>query len=112
MNVLEFREQGGRAPSMHLAARALTIAGWTGRNPVAVQHHIDELAAIGVAPPKLIPTLYRISRDLLTTEPIIETVGNSSSGEAEFCLFNVDGQLYVAVGSDHTDRALETHDVA
>src|SRR5579864_660179 len=111
MNVLEF-SQGGRAQSMQLAARALTIAGWTGRSPSAVQHHIDELAAIGVAPPKQIPTLYRIARDLLTTESVIETIGNSSSGEAEFCLFNLDDQLYVAVGSDHTDRALETHDVA
>ena len=30
---------------------SLVIAGWTGRNKEAVQHHIDELAAIGVAPP-------------------------------------------------------------
>ncbi len=26
------------------------VAGYTGRDPKAVQHHIDELAAIGVAP--------------------------------------------------------------
>ncbi|MFM0224337.1 DUF2848 domain-containing protein [Paraburkholderia dipogonis] len=112
MNVHEITEQGGRSHAIQLVAKALTIAGWTGRNPEAVQHHIDELVAIGIAPPKQIPTLYRVARALLTTEPVIEAVGASSSGEAEFCLFNTDGQLYVAVGSDHTDRALETHDVA
>ena len=30
---------------------SVVIAGWTGRNKEAVQHHIDELVAIGVAPP-------------------------------------------------------------
>jgi hypothetical protein len=112
MNVHEITEQGGGGHAIQLAAKALTIAGWTGRNPEAVQRHIDELVAIGVAPPKQIPTLYRVARALLTTESVIEAVGATSSGEAEFCLFNIDGQLYVAVGSDHTDRALETHDVA
>src|ERR1700733_9032607 len=111
MNVLEITEQGGCGHAIQLAAKALTIAGWTGRNPEVVQHHIDELVAIGVAPPKQIPTLYRVACRLLTTEPVIEVAGVSSSGEAEFCLFNISGELYVTVGSDHTDQALETHDV-
>ncbi|MGA3771147.1 DUF2848 domain-containing protein [Ralstonia pseudosolanacearum] len=112
MTTLEFREEGSTTRTMQLAANTLTIAGWTGRNPMAVQHHIDELAAIGIAPPEQTPTLYRVASALLTTAPVIETVGDSSSGEVEFCLFNLDGQLYVTVGSDHTDRALERHDIA
>lgn len=112
MNVLEFRLQSRNSQAMRLAAKALTIAGWTGRNPAAVQRHIDELKILGVSPPKQIPTLYRVARNLLTTDSVIETVGKNASGEAEFCIFNFNGHLYVAVGSDHTDRALEAHDVA
>jgi hypothetical protein len=111
MNVLEIIGQGGCGQTVELDAKALTIAGWTGRSPAAVQHHIDELSAIGVAAPTQIPTLYRVACDLLTTKPIIEVVGNHSSGEAEFCLFNVANQLYVTVASDHTDRTLEVHDI-
>ncbi|KAA0090516.1 DUF2848 domain-containing protein [Paraburkholderia sp. T12-10] len=110
--MLEFREPGRSTRAMRLATSALTIAGWTGRNPTSVQHHIDELAAIGVAPPAQVPMLYRVASSLLATGPVIEAVGDNSSGEAEFCLFKVNGQLYVAVGSDHTDRALERHDIA
>ena len=29
----------------------LVIAGWTGRDVAALNHHIDELKAIGVPPP-------------------------------------------------------------
>lgn len=112
MNTLEFNEQGGSTRTMKLVAEVFTIAGWTGRDPSSIQHHIDELAAIGVPPPKQVPTLYRVASSLLTTGPAIEAIGDQSSGEVEFCLFNVDEQLYVAVGSDHTDRALERHDVA
>lgn len=112
MTIHKITEQGDRSHTIKLIAKAFTIAGWTGRNPQAVQYHIDELVAIGVAPPKQIPMFYRLACVLLTTEPVIEAVGTSSTGEAEFCLFNTDGQLYVSVGSDHTDRGLETHDVA
>ncbi|WP_246291082.1 DUF2848 family protein [Paraburkholderia fynbosensis] len=64
MNVHKFTEQSDISRTIQLVAIDLTIAGWTGRNSEAVQHHIDELAAIGVAPPKQIPTLYRVARAL------------------------------------------------
>jgi hypothetical protein len=111
MNVIEISQQDSDGHVVRLVATALTIVGWTARNANALQHHLDELAAIGVAPPKEVPVLYRVAAVLLTTAASVEVVGNSSSGEAEFCLINVDGKIYVAVGSDHTDRALEAHDI-
>ena len=33
----------------------LVIAGWTERDPAAVQAHIDELTALGVGPPATVP---------------------------------------------------------
>ena len=39
----------------------LIMAGWTGRDRAAVDHHIAELAALGVAGPSCVPTFYRLS---------------------------------------------------
>jgi len=97
---------------VNLAIDHLVIAGWTGRDAAAVEAHIAELAALGVARPANIPTYYRCAASLLTTVDNIEVVGGDSSGEAEFVLLNAGGEMFVGVGSDHTDRALEATGVA
>ncbi len=89
----------------------LVIAGWTGRDQEAVEKHIAELAAIGVPRPSSTPCFYPVAASLATTEDEIEVVGSHSSGEVEYFLLAHDGRLWVGVGSDHTDRKLETHDV-
>lgn len=88
--------------------RQLIIAGWTGRDTAALEAHIEELAELGVARPKSVPIFYRVSADLLTTEDCIQVAGRESSGEVEAVLFKHKDELYVGVGSDHTDRQLET----
>lgn len=90
----------------------LVVAGWTGRDRAAVEHHIEELAGIGVPPPSQVPLFYRVSRTLLTQAPIIEVLGEASSGEIEPFLINQDGELFLGLGSDHTDRKLETVSIA
>ncbi|MFO1059285.1 MAG: DUF2848 domain-containing protein [Dongiaceae bacterium] len=89
----------------------LVIAGWTGRNKSAVQHHIDELAAIGVAPPASVPCFYRCSVGLLTSAPVIQVLGTESSGEVEFVLLFLEDGIWVGVGSDHTDRKVEAYSI-
>ena len=91
--------------------RNTAIAGWTGRDRAAVETHIQELAALGVKPPASIPTFYRIAATRLTTCSSIEVLGESSSGEVEFVLLQHAGKLWLGVGSDHTDRALETFNI-
>lgn len=86
----------------------LIIAGWTGRDQHAVEHHIKELEALGVKRPKTTPIFYRVAAALLTTAPAIEVLGEASSGEIEPVVFGLDGELWVGVGSDHTDRKAET----
>ncbi len=88
--------------------RSLTIAGWTGRNREAVEKHIRELEALGVPRPASTPIFYRVSASLLTCADSIEVMGGASSGEVEPVIFGVDGELWVGVGSDHTDRKAET----
>jgi len=88
--------------------RQLVIAGWTGRDPATVHKHIEELKAIGVPPPSTVPVFYEVSSALMTTSTDITVVGAKTSGEVEFVLINTRQGLLVTVGSDHTDRWLET----
>lgn len=87
------------------------IAGWTGRDPVARDKHIAELAALGIAPPATTPIYYRVAAARLTTAAVIECSGGDSSGEVEFVLIAAGGTIYVGVGSDHTDRKVETYNI-
>jgi 2-keto-4-pentenoate hydratase/2-oxohepta-3-ene-1,7-dioic acid hydratase in catechol pathway len=58
-----------------------------------------------------VPVFYRVGASLLTTAREIEVVGGNSSGEVEFVLVSAPDALYVGVGSDHTDRKVETYGV-
>jgi hypothetical protein len=100
------------APPLHLRVHELVIAGWTGRDAATIEHHIEELAAIGVPRPSQVPLYYRVSRELLTQDDAIETLGESSSGEAEPVLICANGRWWLTVGSDHTDRKVESYSVA
>jgi hypothetical protein len=89
--------------------RDLVIAGLTGRDQAAVQHHVEELRAIGVKPPPSIPAFFRNGINLLTTASAVEVLGPDSSGEVEFVLVSMADGLWVGVGSDHTDRRVEAY---
>jgi Protein of unknown function (DUF2848) len=87
------------------------IAGWTGRDPVARDKHIAELEAIGIARPASTPIYYRVAACRLTTADRIEVSGRDSSGEVEFVLIGWQGRIFVGLGSDHTDRKVESYSV-
>jgi len=87
------------------------IAGWTGRDPVARDKHIAELQAIGIARPASTPIYYRVAARRLITVDSIEVSGGDSSGEVEFVLIGWQGRIFVGLGSDHTDRKVETYSV-
>jgi hypothetical protein len=76
-------------------------------------HTLQTLTHVKRAPravrPLSIPAFYRVSTNRLTTDPFIEVSGDRSSGEVEFVLVQFGGHLYVGVGSDHTDRRVETY---
>ena len=86
----------------------LVIAGWTGRDEVALRKHIKELEEIGVKPPKTTPIFYRVAASLFTHASEIQVSGPDTSGEVEFVLLKTEKDLRVALGSDHTDRKAET----
>jgi hypothetical protein len=101
----------GAPTRLTLAIDQAVIAGWTGRDPVARDKHIAELEAIGIARPATTPIYYRVSACRITTADSIEVSGGDSSGEVEFVLIGWQGRIFVGLGSDHTDRKVETYSV-
>ena len=65
------------------AVREVIVAGWAGRDAAGVQHHIDELAALGVAPPSDVPLFYRVGHEILSTAPELDLLGSPPPGEVD-----------------------------
>src|SRR5204862_1834125 len=55
---------------------------------------------------------YRVAASLLTFSSEIQVSGPDTSGEVEFVLLRKGADLFVTVGSDHTDRKAETINVS
>jgi uncharacterized protein DUF2848 len=92
--------------------RALVIAGWAGRDAARVDAHVRELEKEGIPRPPRTPMFYQVAPSLLTAAEVIEVAGGTTSGEVECLLVARDDGLWVGLGSDHTDRALERTSVA
>lgn len=90
-----------------VANARVVVGGYTGRDEEAVRHHIGELARIGVAPPEAVPEFYPIPEGSLTFSDEVEVDSGHTSGEVEPVLIRMNGELYLGLGSDHTDRQVE-----
>ena len=89
----------------------LVIAGWTGRDVEALEKHIVELEELGVPRPSSVPCFYRVGAENFTNCEELQFLGDTSSGEVEFILIGTDEGMLIGVGSDHTDREVETYSV-
>ena len=98
--------------TLNASIAKLYIAGWIGRDGDAVDHHIKELQAIGISPPSEVPLFYQVSNTHLTQANRISVLGAGSSGEVEPLVLHQEGKIWLGLGSDHTDRDLETYSVA
>lgn len=97
--------------------RHVLNGGYAGRDTAAVQHHIDELARLGVPAPSTAPTMYPLAAMLATQTTVVDAPHDKTSGEAEWALIvpeDADSpeDYLLAAACDHTDRALEVHGVA
>lgn len=111
---MEFKVLGkdGKDKLIDFTARRIINAGYTGRDQAAVQAHIDELKEEGIPAPDKTPVYFVKFTDKLTQSERFEVLDETDhSGEAEFALLFDKGDIYVGVGSDHTDRKLETIDI-
>lgn len=87
--------------------------GFTIRDPAKMQAHLDEVAKAGVAVTKVEkpPLILPISDWALSTETQVSAQRERTSGEVEIVTIVRGGELFVGVGSDHTDRTLEATDI-
>lgn len=106
------RHANGRTDRIAAEIDTLVIAGWTGRDAAAIQHHIEELAAIGVPRPSTVPLFYRVAATQLTQATSLQVLGPDSSGEVEPVIISLADGLWLGIGSDHTDRKAESISVA
>jgi len=100
-------EAGGNRTALDFPVARILDAGFTGKNREGAMKHVEELKAHGVAAPDRIPAYFAVTRELVTTDDEIEVLGNDTSGEVEVVFLFKGDQVYIAVGSDHTDRELE-----
>ncbi|WP_237691040.1 DUF2848 family protein [Paenibacillus caui] len=108
---ITIQESDGRLTEQEAAVHKVLVMGYMGRDIEKVHEHIEELAAIGVAPPETIPVLYPQQIDLLTADQTISVSGSETSGEVEYVVFHDGEDWLLTIGSDHTDRLLEKEDI-
>jgi Protein of unknown function (DUF2848) len=102
----------GRTDQVSMTPEALIVAGWTGRDEAALNHHIEELAAIGVPRPSSVPVFYRNAATNVVQTDRLEVLGPDTSGEVEPVVVALNDGLWIGLGSDHTDRKAETMGIA
>jgi hypothetical protein len=102
-------EPGG--PEVLVRPEVAIIAGYAGRDRTTIDEHILELEKLGIAPPTSVPAFYSVPPQLLTQGTALVTTEVATSGEAEATLVVHEGEILVAIGSDHTDRAAERLDI-
>ena len=112
MEIQLFLQKNNTLTPLSFKVDRMVNAGFTGRDQAEVRHHLDELSAKGIDVPDTTPLLYPVIPSTLTTATSIIVYGEETSGEIEYVLFvKDDKQIYVGIGSDHTDRKLEELDI-
>jgi hypothetical protein len=107
-NVLSLQvESEGRTAPLNFRVRRMVNAGFVGRDQATVQAHIEEMRHLGIPAPASVPVFFALTADNVTTADHIEVLGRETSGEVEYVLLLGQNEIFMGVGSDHTDRALE-----
>ena len=99
----------GSTSSADFKIRRMYNFGSATRDPQTAVAHQEEVAKSGIHIAFNVPAprIYPIALHALATDDEVLVQSDRTSGEVEIVIY-VGDQLYVGVGSDHTDRALET----
>lgn len=93
--------------------KRVAIAGYSGRDIEKMMEQVGQLEKENIKSPDYseLPAVYPVSPSLLTQDGHITVHSRKTSGEVEFLLLKHDGEYYVGLGSDHTDRDIESEDI-
>ena len=93
--------------------RYCVAIGYAGRDQASVIAHVEELKAIGVPAPEMVPSMYWMDPTRMSPDTELSVIGGGCSGEVEFfAVFDAEGKMHFTIASDHTDRHLETVSVS
>lgn len=111
--MLDLIIEGTVTEPLTFEVQKLVVGGLSHRDQAAAQKHLDETKLEGIHfTPKTTPVFLPKVVDRITTGDTIEVLPNSrSSGEVEPVLLIGKDKIYIAAGSDHTDREVEKHDM-
>ena len=112
--MLDLVIDGKVAEPLAFDVRKIIIGGLSHRDQAAAQAHLDEARKEGInvtieETPAFLPKL----TERITTSDTMEVIASSkTSGEVEpVLLVGENNTIYIAAGSDHSDRGLEQHDI-
>lgn len=108
---LELFVDGRLDQKIEFIAGKVINTGYSGRNQAEIKKHVDELKALGIPAPEKTPLFLPKPAQLLSTAGSIEAIDRSNTGEAEAVLLVGKEEIYVAVGSDHSDRELHAFNI-
>lgn len=113
MNSMMFTlHKNGEAKEVQIDFDQLLAIGYAGRNIEKTMEHIRELEEqLGVPAPQKVPTIFQMSNQLLTQDHDLFFVGENTCGEVEYIIITQGENIYIGIGSDHTDRKLESLNV-
>lgn len=103
---LELRTKKG-AREVYFKVHNIINAAFSSRSSEFLMKHVEELQKEGIHIPVQAPFLFPIPQHLLITSPSIQVCGQTTSGEVEYVLLLTGKNVFVSVGSDHTDRRIE-----
>jgi len=106
--MLELIIEGDGSKKLTFEIRKLVNAARSARDTSSVRKHMEELRKTGIAVSNEFPIFYPKTSDRVTTSNRFGVLpGSKTSGEVEYVLLLDNSNVYVTVGSDHTDRELQ-----
>lgn len=100
------------AKPLNFEVRKLILAGYTFRDQEQIRKHLEEEKKEGFTASVEFPRFGPKLRDKITTSDRIEVLpGFKTSGEAEFVVLIDGSNIYIGIGSDHSDRDTEKYDM-
>ncbi len=103
---LILEEKDGERP-VRFKVNTLGIAMFCDRDPDVAALQAEQKEAKWERICETFPSFCKISRYLLTTDDRVEVQGNRTCGEVEVVALAQGNDLFIGIGSDHCDRAIE-----
>lgn len=98
--------------NVKLKVKNVYAMGFTARNQEAMLRNLKSLKSLNVKIPKRIPSVYPLIKNIIDLSDEIEVVSNDTCAEVEFLIIIQNEDIYIGIGSDHSDKVLESESIS